>query len=98
MSKDLREYQVILRDNQKFLAKAYNVRRLGIFGSFVNGRPSKKSDVDILVELAEPMGLLRFVELEQYLSKTLDRKVDLATKEALKPAIKGAVLKDLVYV
>lgn len=98
MAKDLREYKTILRNNHEFLAKAYNVRRLGIFGSFVNGRPSKKSDVDILVELSEPVGLLKFVELEQYLSKALGRKVDLATKKALKPAIKQRILKDLVYV
>ncbi len=97
MSKDLQKYRVILVENKEFLAKTYNVKRLGIFGSFVNGRPNKKSDIDILVDLAAPLGLFEFVGLEQHLSKILGRKVDLATKKALKPAIKERVLRDLVY-
>ena len=86
--------------NQKFdaLKKNYGVKRIGVFGSFVNGKPNKKSDIDILVEFKQPVSFFEFLDLEDYLSKALKRKVDLVTKKALKKAIKKEVLKEVVYV
>jgi len=58
----------------------------------------KKSDLDILVEFSEPIGLFKFVELEDFLSQELNLKVDLVMKDALKPRIKDAILKEAIYV
>jgi predicted nucleotidyltransferase len=44
------------------------------------------------------VGFFTFLELEEYLSRVLGRRVDLVTKNALKPAIKEAVLQHVVYV
>ena len=38
-----------------------------------------------------------FIELEDFLSEHLGIKVDLATKNALKPLIKDQILKETVY-
>ncbi|OGY54754.1 MAG: nucleotidyltransferase [Candidatus Buchananbacteria bacterium RIFCSPLOWO2_01_FULL_56_15] len=86
--------------NQKFdsLKKDYGVKKIGVFGSFVSGRPRKDSDIDILVEFSQPVSLFEFIEVEDFLSKALKRKVDLVTKNALKPAIKKDVLNEVVYV
>ena len=81
-----------------YLRGHYNVKVIGIFGSLVRGEHKKHSDIDIMVEFSEPVGFFKFIELEEFLSKILKRKVDLVTKKALKPVIKQYVLKEMVYV
>jgi predicted nucleotidyltransferase len=43
------------------------------------------------------MDLIKFVELENYLSELLGVKVDLVDKAALKPAIGKHILQEVVY-
>ena len=80
------------------LADSFKVQTIGIFGSYVRGEQKKKSDLDILVEFSEPIGLFKFVELEDFLSQELNLKVDLVMKNALKPRIKDSILKEAIYV
>ena len=80
------------------LRRFYYVKRIGVFGSFARHKQTKKSDIDSLVEFARPVGFLKLIELEDKLSGILNRKVDLATKNALKPAIKKDILKNIIYV
>ena len=81
-----------------YLAGKYNVKKLGIFGSVSRGEDREGSDIDMLVEFKSPIGFFDFIRLENYLTKTVGRKVDLVTKKALKSTIKDDVLKDVIYV
>jgi len=76
----------------------YHIKQLGIFGSFVRNEQNEESDVDILVEFESPIGFFDFVRLEKQLSEILNKKVDLVSKKALKPAIREEVLKETIYV
>jgi uncharacterized protein len=87
-----------LEQLKPLLADRFKVQTIGIFGSYVRGEQKKKSDLDILVEFSEPIGLFKFVELEDFLSQELNLKVDLVMKDALKPRIKDAILKEAIYV
>ena len=98
MSKELKKNIELINHNFDGLRDLYQVKRIGIFGSFARHKQTRKSDIDILVEFSRPVGYFRFIELEDRLSAILKRKVDLATKNALKPAIKQEVLKNIVYV
>ena len=95
---ELEKKREIIDRHISFLRERYNVKIIGIFGSLVRGKQKKYSDIDIMVEFSDPVGFFKFIELEEFLSKILKRKVDLVTKKALKPAIKQDVLKDMVYV
>jgi predicted nucleotidyltransferase len=64
------------------------VQRLAIYGSFAKGNQTKKSDVDILVQLMRPLGL-EFVELAYDLEKIVKKKVDLATFATLKRSLEN---------
>ena len=81
-----------------YLRQKYCVKRLGIFGSVVRDEQRKGSDVDMLVEFTSPIGFFDFIRLEDFLAETLNQKVDLVSKKALKPAIKDDVLKETIYV
>ena len=96
--KRLEEIQEILRQKKPILRERFKVKEIGIFGSFVRGEEKDTSDLDILVELERPVGLIKFVGLQNYLSDELGEKVDLVTKSALKPRIKKNILSEVVYV
>ncbi len=87
-----------LRENMPSLREKYNVKTLGIFGSYIRGEQTKKSDVDILVEFEKPIGLLNFVGMELELSEMLGKKVDLVPKNALKPRIGKHILEEVRYI
>ncbi len=87
-----------LREAEPELRNRFGVKRIGIFGSFAKGLENEQSDIDILVEVERPMGLMTFIKIEQYLTNLLDRTVDLITPEAIKRYMKDDILKDVRYV
>ena len=97
MSNEFKKNKKIINQNLDFLRKDYGVKRIGVFGSVARGKQRKNSDIDILIEFSQPIGLFRFIELEDFLSKKLKRKVDLVSRKALKPVIKSQILKEVIY-
>ena len=83
--------------HKSVLQERYKIRELGIFGSYVRQEQTETSDVDLLVEFSETPSLLKFVNLENYLSDNLGVKVDLVHKGGLKPRIGERILAEVVY-
>jgi hypothetical protein len=86
-----------LQELKPILQTDYSVKEIGLFGSFSDGTFNEESDIDILVELHQPIGW-KFLSLEIYLEKIFRRKVDLVTKSALKDQIRDQILKQVNYV
>ena len=95
--KSLEEIKQWFVQHKLVLQERYKVRELGIFGSYVRQEQTETSDVDVLVEFFETPSLLKFVNLENYLSDSLGIKVDLVHKGSLKPRIGERILKEVVY-
>ena len=87
-----------LRQYLPSLAEQYHVQSLGVFGSYVRHEQRHNSDLDVLVTFDEPPSLLKFIELQNYLTDVLDVKVDLVMQEALKPRISRRILSEVVSV
>ena len=96
--KAINEIKRIIEAHKEELEIKYGVKQIGLFGSFVRYEQKETSDVDILVEFERPIGLLKFVGLQNYLSDMLEVKVDLVMKRALRPRIGESILKEVVYV
>lgn len=81
------------------LQRDYHITELGIFGSYVRGEQTPESDVDILVEFdpSFKFGLFTYCHIENYISDTLGKKVDLVMKRALKPYIGKQILREVIY-
>jgi hypothetical protein len=77
--------------------RRYGVKSLALFGSAARNTMRKRSDVDVLVQF-DNATWANYIGLKFYLEDLLDREVDLVTPNALKPAIKPSVEKDLFYV
>lgn len=95
--KTLEEIKQWLVQHKSVLQERYKVRELGIFGSYIRKEQTATSDVDLLVEFSQTPSLLKFVNLENYLSDNLEVKVDLVHKGGLKPRIGERILKEVVY-
>jgi len=93
----LSDIQNILRVEKQQLATRYGVSKIGVFGSFVFGDFTQKSDIDVLVEFNRSVGLFQLLDLQNYLSAKLGRKVDLVSKDSLKKYIKKDILNSTVY-
>lgn len=87
-----------LNELKPVIREKYNVKELGIFGSYTRGQEKNDSDLDILVSFEVPIGFFKFLELEEFLSDKLDIKVDLVSKNALKPRIGKRILEQVIMV
>ena len=78
------------------LQRDYSLETIGVFGSVSDNSFDKNSDIDILVEFSKPIGW-KVLSMELFLEKELQRKIDLVTKDALKPQLKNDILNSVVY-
>ena len=90
------EIKETLKRFKPILREKYKVKEIGIFGSYVRGEESEESDVDILVEFAEPIGW-EFIDLVEYLEEIFGKRVHLATVRALNPQLREKILSEVVY-
>ncbi len=87
-----------LKKNKVILASKYNVKKLGLFGSFARGENTRSSDIDILVEFSAPVDLFKYIDLEDHLKRILKRKIDLVSRKAIKPMLKSNILREAIYI
>lgn len=80
------------------LYEQFQVKSLSVFGSYVSNQQHDESDLDILIEYREIPGLIKYIELENYLSDLLGLKVDLVMKDTLKPRIAKRVLGEAIQI
>lgn len=73
--------------------RAHNVR---VFGSVARGEDVESSDVDLLVDLDEGVGLLDLIGLERELAELLGVDVDVVSADSLKPRIRERVESEAV--
>jgi predicted nucleotidyltransferase len=78
------------------LCRRYRVRELSLFGSAARGEMRRDSDIDMLVEFLPDasIDLVDYAGLMLDLSHLLGRKVDLVSKNGLKPLIRTSVLEE----
>lgn len=87
-----------LRELEPTIAARYKAKTIGLFGSFVRGEQHAESDIDLLVEFEDGADLFDLVGLTQHLEETLQRKVDIVPKRALRTELREAVLREVIAV
>jgi hypothetical protein len=96
--RDTSEMLDTLRSMRHELAERYHVRSIGIFGSYSKKHQTEQSDLDLVVEFDQPIGMMAFVYLKNLIADRLDIKVDLVTPDGLHPLIRDQVMHEVVYV
>jgi uncharacterized protein len=95
---ELSEIKTQLRELMPVLKERYKVEALEIFGSYVRGEQTEKSDVDVLVTFNAPYSLWELIDAERFLRRKLHVKVDLVPKDSVKSALKDRILSEATAV
>ncbi len=75
----------------------YGVKRASFFGSYARGTQDESSDVDILIEPPEEMGL-EIVRLKRDLESALNKKVDLVSYNGISRYLKESILANQISI
>ncbi len=86
-----------LRRLKPMLNKLYHVDKIGYFGSYSRNEQDQNSDIDILVCFRKPIGW-DFFDLQEFLEKELELKVDLVSEKALKEQLRQIILNSVKYI
>jgi predicted nucleotidyltransferase len=88
----------LLKKQFSVLHTRYGVRHLSLFGSVARDESKATSDVDMMVEFQESPTFDRFMDLKFFLEELLHTRVDLVTKDALRPQLRAGIEKELIHV
>lgn len=80
------------------ILKSAGVKRSSLFGSYVRGEQTEKSDIDLLVDFPKGKSLFDFVAIKIQLEEALGKKVDLVEYELIKPRLKKYILPEQVSI
>jgi predicted nucleotidyltransferase len=92
---------MISQEQQKAVVqtlKPYNPSKIGVFGSYAQGKQDKDSDLDLLISLKKRINLFELINLEDELSSLLGVKVDLVTENSVNKHLKPYIQKDIIYI
>ena len=88
----------ILKKHEADIRRKYQVKKIGVFGSFARGEGKEGSDIDVLIEFEDGHKTFdNYMDLKYFLEDLFSRKVDLVTVKALKPQLKDIILQEVVY-
>lgn len=88
-------YIQIIRDH----LSTQPVKKAYLFGSYARGEQDETSDIDLMIELDDRVGVYKFVGIQLKLEELLGKKVDLISTEGISRHIQPFIDKDkkLVY-
>ena len=72
----------------------YGILSASLVGSVARGQHNSKSDIDIVIDVIQPISLLTFARIKLELEELLHSKVDLIERSAIKPRIRKYLLED----
>lgn len=93
----MNEIQSVLSKHKSQLFKAYPLKSIAIFGSYSRQDQNEISDLDLLVEFNDKIGV-RFIDLADEIETIVGIRVDLVSKNGLKEKYRKVIDKDLIYV
>lgn len=88
----------LLRSRFQMIHATFGVKDLMLFGSAARDEVRPESDVDVLVDFERQPDFDRFMDLKFFLEDILKTKVDLVTREALKPRMRPIIEKEAIRV
>jgi predicted nucleotidyltransferase len=85
-----------LKENKKLLSEKFQVRNIGLFGSYARGEENEESDIDIIVDM--PSNFDVYYDLKEYLQNAFKKKIDLGLETNIRSFIKNKIESEVIYV
>jgi predicted nucleotidyltransferase len=93
----LQDIRITLNKHKSDLLNKYPIKSMAIFGSFARNEQTDDSDLDLMVEFNDKIGI-RFIDLADELEDYIGIRVDLVSRKGLKDRYFRAIKSELVYV
>lgn len=93
----LQEIENTLSSHRNRLFEDYPIKSMAIFGSYSRKEQKDDSDLDIVVEFSDRIGI-RFIDLANDLEEIVGFKVDLVSKNGIKEKYLKSIDSELIYV
>jgi predicted nucleotidyltransferase len=94
---DLSKTKNILSYLKPELVKKYPIASIGLFGSIVRDDFTESSDIDIIVDFNDKIGI-EFITLADELELKLNHKVDLVSRGGIKKKYLDVIEPEIIYV
>jgi predicted nucleotidyltransferase len=94
---ELNAIKQILAQLKPELSLKYHVSSIGLFGSIVRDDFSPSSDVDIIVDFSQPIGI-EFIDLADFIEEKIKKNVDLVSRNGVKQKYYRVIESEIVYV
>ncbi|MPZ00345.1 MAG: helix-turn-helix domain-containing protein [Actinophytocola sp.] len=78
------------------LAARRGARDVRVFGSVARGEDTDRSDIDLLVDLDDRVGLIALVGLKRELTELLGVDVDVVPVSTLKPGVRDRIVDEAI--
>lgn len=93
----LSEIETTLKEQMPLLQEQFKVKKLGLLGSSIHEEQKEADGIDILVQFSEPIGAIKYLNMESYLSNLLEVEVNLVLIMGLSCKVARQVLKEALY-
>ena len=80
------------------ICKSENIKKLALFGSYLNDEQSEESDIDFIVEISGKRSLFKIIRISQEISDLFGKKVDLLTEDSISKYFKDDVIDNMEIV
>jgi predicted nucleotidyltransferase len=90
---DIKNIIISIKDNLK---NKYHIKNISLFGSYARDESKEDSDVDLLVDFEQTPDLLTFIEIEEFLSQKLGKKVDLVPARKVKKSLQNRIFSEAI--
>ena len=87
-----------LEAHKQLIIERFGVKHLALFGSVVRDEAREDSDLDVLVEFEGGENYRNYFDLLFYLEDHLHCKIDLVSRDAVRPQLKPYIEKEALYV
>lgn len=95
--RDLNYIKTILQQLKPELERKFHVKSIGIFGSAVREDFKPHSDIDLIVDFSKPIGI-SFIDLADYIEQKMNSRIDLVSRNGIKPQYFSIIENEIVYV
>lgn len=96
--KDLKQIRSVLSKQKQELRRKYNIKEIGIFGSYARGEQKKSSDIDILVKFNRNASLFDLVGAGDFLEEKLKMRVDIVSEGGIRQELKSNILGEVMMI
>ena len=93
-----REKVIQLISEQQQTLDRLGVEMLSLFGSVAREEARPDSDIDVLVDFKEKATFDRYMDLKFFLEDLLGSRVDLVTRNALRPSMRPSIEQEAIRV